>query len=412
MTAITEPASPVCLDPLGADHHGEASRLRSRGPVARVELPGGVAAWAVTHYDALGDLVRDPRISKDWRKWSAVREDLLPENWSLTGVVKVNNMFSADGEEHRRLRTAVTNVLTPLSVRALQPRLDQIVESLIRDLPQHVLKDGSVDLCRSFANLLPLNVISELLGVPGHLRPRLQKLTAMVFDHSVEGAEVSQTQSDILDAMAELVAYRTVHPGSDLISALVAARQADPNLLSEEELFSTAWLVASAGWETTRSLIINAQRALLKHPAQHAVALAGNEETWEAVVEETLRWDGPVGNILTRVALEDITIGDVTIPAGDAIVAPYSAVGRDVLRHGESADKFDITRIDKRHMAFGGGPHFCPGALLARREALTALPALNRAYPKMRLAVDDSTLPPIPSILSNSVLGLPVFLKP
>ncbi|WP_244943619.1 cytochrome P450 [Streptomyces inhibens] len=321
-------------------------------------------------------------------------------------------MFSADGEQHRRLRTAVTNALTPQSVRALQPRLDEIVATLVRDLPRNISEDGSVDLCRYFANPLPLNVICELLGVPEYLHSRIRDLTASVFDHTIQGDQVNNTQKEILRTMAELVTYRSDNHGKDLTSSLIVTRRENPELLTEEELYSTLWLVASAGHETTRNLLVNAVRALLKHPGQLAMAREGATGTWEAVVEETLRWDGPVGNILTRVALVDITIADVTIPAGEAIVAPYSAVGRDPLKYGEDAERFDITRKDKKHMAFGGGPHFCVGALLARREAVTALPALMCAYPHMRLAVDDTAPKPLPSMLSNSVMELPVHLMP
>ncbi|MEB3372201.1 cytochrome P450 [Saccharopolyspora mangrovi] len=124
-------------------------------------------------------------------------------------------------------------------------------------------------------------------------------------------------------------------------------------------------------------------------------------------VEETLRWDAPIGNFPARYPLEDITIGGVTIPRGEAIIAPYSGVGRDEAHHGPDAGRFDLTRVPERHLAFGGGPHFCLGAHLARLEAVEAVSALFARHPALALA-DDEPLSPVPSLFSNSVQQLRV----
>jgi cytochrome P450 len=156
-------------------------------------------------------------------------------------------------------------------------------------------------------------------------------------------------------------------------------------------------------------LIVNAVRALLTHPDQLALARAGDENTWAAVVEETLRWDASIGNVPARYPLEDIEIAGVTIPAGEAILAGFSAAGRDPEQHGPDAHVFDITRTQHKHLAFGdGGPHMCPGASLARHEATLALQALFTRYPALTLAVPAESLAPVPSMFSNSVRALPV----
>lgn len=151
-------------------------------------------------------------------------------------------------------------------------------------------------------------------------------------------------------------------------------------------------------------------RALLTHPDQLAIARSGGADTWAAVVEETLRWDAPIGNFPARYPREDITIAGVTIPAGEAILAPYSGAGRDPAQHGSDADRFDITRKPTKHLAFGGGPHLCLGAHLARMEAQIALPELFARYPDIRLAVAAEELRPVPSFFSNSAGSLPVLL--
>jgi 2-hydroxy-5-methyl-1-naphthoate 7-hydroxylase len=398
----------IPLDPTGSDHHGEAARLREAGPVVRVELPGGVRAWAVTRHDLLAELVADRRVSKDWHHWAAIRRGEIADDWPLVGMVKVTNMVTADGREHHRLRKFVTQTLTPRRVQGLRPRLERIVADLLDELPGHAAADGEVDLRAHFAYPVPMRVICELVGVPEEEREELRTLVDSIFRSTTPPAEVLRTQRDIYLLLGRLVAARHAAPGDDLTSALIAAQVDDPERLTDEELAGTIWLMLAAGHETTLSLIVNAVRALLTHPDQRDLALAGNADTWAAVVEETLRWDAPIGNFLARYPLEDLTLAGVTIPAGEAILAPYSGVGRDPGQHGDDAHRFDITREQRRHLAFGGGPHVCLGAGLARLEAGIALPALFARYPELRPARAD--LPPVPSLFSNSAAELPVHL--
>ncbi|MFI9557256.1 cytochrome P450 [Nonomuraea endophytica] len=399
----------ITLDPAGTDHHGEAARLREAGPVVRVELPGGVLAWAVTHHELLAELVADRRVSKDWRNWNAIRRGEIPDDWPLIGMVKVTNMVTADGREHHRLRKFVTQTLTPRRVQGMRPRLAQIVDELLDELPGHAAPDGTVDLRPHYAYPVPMRMICELVGVPEQERDELRTLVDSIFRSTTSPEEVLRTQRDIYLLLGRLVAGKHAAPGEDLTSALIAAQVDDPERLTDEELAGTIWLMLAAGHETTLSLIVNAVRALLTHPDQLALALKGDEATWAAVVEETLRWDAPIGNFMARYPLEDLTVAGVTIPAGEAVLAPYSAVGRDTAQHGEDAARFDITREQRRHLAFGGGPHVCLGAAPARLEAAVALPALFARYPEMSL--DAAQIPPVPSLFSNSAATLPVRLQ-
>jgi cytochrome P450 len=162
-----------------------------------------------------------------------------------------------------------------------------------------------------------------------------------------------------------------------------------------------------AGHGTTLNLITNAVRALLAHPGQLDLVRSGRA-TWSAVVEETLRWDSPVGQFPLRYAVEDIAIGGAVIPKGDAFLASYAAAGRDPERHGPDADRFDVTRPAGRHLTFGYGPHYCLGAPLARLEAEIALPALFARFPGLRAAGAPGEPEPLPSMVSNSVQVFPV----
>ncbi|OQO93603.1 cytochrome [Saccharomonospora piscinae] len=410
--AATDQDVPVVpLDPSGADHHGEAAKLRELGPVVRVVLPGEVPAWAVTEHALLADLVTDPRVSKDWRNWEAVRSGQITDDWPLVGMIKVTNMVTADGAEHHRLRKPLTRTFTRGRVEAMRPRITAIIDALLDELPGHADADGVVDLRQWYAYPVPMQVICELVDVPESWRPRLRELVDSIFRTDTTSEEVVRTQRERLELLHRLVDLHREEPGDDLTSALITTQREDADALTDEELVDSLWLLLTAGHETTLSLIANAVRALLTHPDQLEIARAGDEDTWAAVVEETLRWDAPIGNFPARYPLEDITIAGVTIPKGDAILAPYSGVGRDPAQHGPDADRFDITRTQAKHLSFGGGPHICLGAHLARWEARIALPRLFERYPGLSLAAEASSLPAVPSLFSNSAASLPVRLS-
>jgi cytochrome P450 len=400
----------ITLDPSGTDHHGEAAQLRELGPAAPVMLPGGVSAWAVSRHAELDALVRDSRISKDWHGWTACQRGEIPEGWPLSGMVFVSNMIAADAAEHLRLRRPVTRALTPRRVQALRPGIEAITSTLLDALPSRAGADGTVDLRQHFAYPVPMQVICEMLGVPGPWRDRLRTLVDSLFRTDTTPEEAARTGQGRDQMLADLIDLRTREPGDDLTSALIAARQDGHATLTDEELAHTLWVLLAAGHETTLSLITNAARALLTHPDQRELAVSGG--LWDAVVEETMRWDAPIGNFMARFPVEDIEITGVTIPAGDPILACYSAAGRDPRQYGDAAASFDLTRATSHHLSFGGGPHACPGASLARAEAAIAIRMLFTRYPDLTLAVPPDELPPVPSLFTNSVTVLPVRLGP
>ncbi len=211
--------------------------------------------------------------------------------------------------------------------------------------------------------------------------------------------------------MADTVAAKRAVPGGDLTSALIEA-SANGDRLTDQEIVSTLQLMVAAGHETTISLIVNAVVNLSAHPGQRAQVLSGGAE-WSAVVEETLRHSAPTSHVLIRFATADVPVGDRILPAGDALIVSYGAIGRDEKAHGPSAGVFDITRETKiRHISFGHGPHVCPGAALSRLEAAVALPALYGRFPDLDLAVPVSELRHKPVVTQNDLFELPVRLTP
>ncbi|MGW3864483.1 cytochrome P450, partial [Streptomyces sp. NPDC005047] len=194
-----------------------------------------------------------------------------------------------------------------------------------------------------------------------------------------------------------------------LTSALIEASE-NGDHLTDAEIVSTLQLMVAAGHETTISLIVNSVVNLSTHPEQRDLVLSGKAD-WSAVIEETLRWSTPTSHVLIRFATEDVPVGDRVIPAGDALIVSYGALGRDERAHGPTAGAFDITRTsENRHISFGHGPHVCPGAALSRLEAGVALPALYARFPDLDLAVPAAELRNKPVVTQNDLFELPVKL--
>ncbi|MGX1128077.1 cytochrome P450 [Streptomyces glaucescens] len=397
----------IPLDPFVTDLDGESAKLRAAGPLAAVELPGGVPVWAVTRHAEAKALLTDPRLVKDINRWGAWQRGEIPADWPLIGLANPGrSMLTVDGADHRRLRTLVAQALTPRRVEEMRARITELTERLLDALPADA---DVVDLKAAFAYPLPMYVVADLMGIDEARLPRLKVLFEKFFSTQTPPDEVVATLMELAGIMAETVAAKRAAPGDDLTSALVLASE-DGDRLTDEEIVSTLQLMVAAGHETTISLIVNAVVNLSTHPDQRALVLSG-EVPWSAVIEETLRYATPTSHVLIRFATEDVPVGDKVIPAGDALIVSYGAIGRDELAHGPTAGDFDVTRETRtRHISFGHGPHVCPGAALSRLEAGVALPALYARFPRLDLAVPASALRNKPVVTQNDLFELPVRL--
>ncbi|MEV6013330.1 cytochrome P450 [Streptomyces sp. NPDC051976] len=403
------------MDPTGATLQEDAAALRESAAACPVLLPGDVPAMIISRYQELRDFLADPKVAKNARHFAAFQEGRIPAQWQLNAFALANGMTTADGDDHRRLRGLATKAFTPRRVAAMRPWIEALAAELLAALPGHAAADGVVDLRRHFAYPLPMGVICELLGVDTTYRDRLHLLTHRLVSTSSTAAAAMAAQGEIHAILGQVVTDRRKRPGDDLTSALIAARDDEAARggegagLSDSELTGTLLLMIVAGHETTLNLITNAVRALSGHPDQLALVLAG-DASWDAVVEETLRWDSPVANFPFRYPTSDLVVDGTPVPRGTAVLAAYAAAGRDPREYGPDAARFDITRADTRHLAFGHGAHYCLGAPLARLEAVIALRALYTAHPGLTLAVPDDTLEPLPGFIGNSVAALPVRL--
>ena len=399
----------IVLDPFVGDLDGESARLREAGPLAAVELPGGVPVWAVTRHAEAKQLLTDPRLVKDINVWGAWQRGEIPADWPLIGLANPGrSMLTVDGSDHRRMRTLVAQALTPRRVEQMRERIAKRTQGLLDGLDGDEVE---VDLKAAFAYPLPMYVIADLMGIAEDQLPRLKELFEKFFSTQTPPAEVIATLTELAGIMAATVAAKRAEPGDDLTSALIAASE-NGDHLTDEEIVSTLQLMVAAGHETTISLIVNAVVNLSTHPVQRALVLAG-EADWSSVVEETLRHSTPTSHVLIRFATEDVQVGDKVLPAGDALIVSYAALGRDEQAHGPTAGEFDITRTsENRHISFGHGPHVCPGAALSRLEADVALPALYERFPHLDLAVPAAELRNKPVVTQNDIFELPVKLTP
>lgn len=419
------PRLPYRLDPAGGCPHAELARLRALGDVVDVELPGGVPGVAVVGHDTLRQLLAHPDVAKAPEHFGALREGRVPEGWPLLAFIATPGLLIADGADHRRLRTVVNRAFTPRRAEALRPRIVELTARLLDGVASAATHSSTapassahsstasasaeIDLRRLFAEPLPMAVICELLGVDAEYWDEAHVLSNQVISTDSTPAEAIAANRELFQLMATVVERRTAEPGPDLTSALIGARAQDGDRLSTEELVGTLMTLTVAGNETVTHLITNAVRALSAHPEELERVRSGSIG-WPDVVEETLRWDGPVGFFPFRFPVRDLELGGRLIPAGTAVLAGYTAAGRDTAGFGPRAGAFHPTAASAGHLSFGHGVHFCLGAPLARLEGAVALEQLYTRFPDLALAVPDDDVPRFGSFVNNGVRHLPVRL--
>jgi cytochrome P450 len=385
--------------------------LVAKGPVVRVRNAVGTEIYLITGWAEGLAALNDPRIAKGSQYMQAALAKTGksgPSSGFPISGAQAGNLLNTDAPEHTRLRSLVNLAFSPRRLEALRT----MIETMVDDLIDAMRGRDTADLIADFAYPIGITVICTMLGVPEERRADFRQWAAwaMTPGHS----DQEQGMALLQDYLAKLIEIkRAAVPVSalpdeqpDLLSAMIAARNAK-DALSDDELRSMAYLLLIAGHETTVGLIGNTLLHLLRNPEQLAL-LRADAALVKQAVEETLRYDGSVHRTTFRVTIEDVTIGDTTIPSGSFVQVLIAALNRDPARF-EDPDRFDITRTIKQHLAFGYGPHFCLGSHLARMEAQTAVGRVVKAFPQIALACAAEDIPWVSTVIRGAQ-SMPVNL--
>src|SRR5262245_16528812 len=344
------------------------TRLRAEAPFYRTTLPDRQVAWLVSRYEDVLMVLKDERFAKD--RFNIITPEQRAKMPWMPGLLKplAHNMLDQDGANHTRLRTLVHKAFTPRLIERLRERIQAVCDELLNAAQPN----RRIDLIREYALPVPVTIISELLGVPPQDRHKFQAWSKRIVSSSSSGDLLLALPAIwlFIRYLRRLFQLRRADPQDDLITALVQAEEAG-DALSEDELLGMVFLLLVAGHETTVNLIGSGTLALLQHPEQLDL-LRRNPTLIKPAIEELLRYTSPVDIATERFAREDITIGEVTIPRGEQVLAVLGSANRDEQQF-TNPDTLDITREPNKHLAFGHGIHFCLGAPLARLEGQVAV---------------------------------------
>jgi cytochrome P450 len=387
----------VEFDPYAYEIHEDPypvyAELRAHAPVYRNERQG---FWALSrHADVLAAFRDTARFSN--------RNGVSLDPAAATPDAQATMSFLAmDPPRHTRMRALVSRAFTPRRVSDLEPR--------VRDLARHYLSrvaaDGRCDFIDDFAGRLPMDVISEMLGVPPSDRDELRRWADAVVHR--DAGEMNLPLSAI-EAAANLLGYfegmvrrRRGAKGGDLTAALLEA-EIDGDRLNAAEVIGFLFLMIIAGNETTTKLLGNAMYWLWRNPDQRALVRRDTSlvTRW---VEETLRYDGST-QALGRTLAADVELHGARMREGDRVVLLIGSANRDesVFPH---ASRYDILRDTGELLSFGHGTHFCLGAALARLEARVALEEVLARFPDYE--IDTNGIVRVHSVNVRGFAKLPI----
>ena len=366
----------------GLDAFSLYAGLRERDPVRPVRVASGGQVYLIARYEDVRRVFNDAVFSRV----ALQREDatvLIPAS-RIPGTI-----LNMDPPDHTRMRKLIARAFTTGAVERMRPRVQQITDELVDRMTE---QGPPVDFVASFAAVLPAIVISDMLGVPGEDRDRLREwleISLSAGAHPPE--EIQAALGQLREYLTDLIAAKRATPADDLLSALIAARDEDDKL-SEAELVSTLFILVAGGYETTAGLLANSIVMLSYHHPDQLALLRDKPELIPGAVEELLRYVPMSWCGSERMALEEVELSGVRIPAGATVVPLIYSGNRDEALIAEP-DRLDLTRpAHTPHLGFGHGIHHCLGAPLGRLELQTAFATLLRRLPGLRPAVPESEL--------------------
>jgi cytochrome P450 len=386
---------------MSAEREGIFATLRDESPITFFEepdytdpdtgiayLPPGPGYWAVTRYDDAMQVSRDPGT---FHSAPSVNIGDIPAEVAEW----LGSMINMDAPKHTKLRLIVNRGFTPRQVA----RIEELVHEQAQEIVDRLAELGDCDFVTEVAAALPLQIICDMMGIPRADNQRIFELTNIILGFT--DPEYASTGDDLLGAGMELFQYglslaedRAANPQDDITTTLMHAEITDDNgthRLTPSELGSFFLLLVVAGNETTRNAISHGLLALTQFPDERAKLLGDFETVGPTAVEEIVRWATPVVHF-RRTAITDTEVGGQPIAAGEKVVLFYNSANRDE-RVFPDPYRFDVTRTPNEHVGFGaGGPHFCLGANLARREIRVMLEELFRRFPDIHASGEPELL--------------------
>jgi cytochrome P450 len=343
--------------------------------------------WCFSDFKSVSALLRDKRFGREILHVATREEIGLPPPKPHTAdfdLTEQHSLLNLEPPAHTRLRTLVNRAFVSRQVELLRPRIRQLAHEIIDEFEG----EDSVDLIKAFAAPIPAIVIAEMIGLPADSAPMLlnwsnRMVTMYMYNVSHETElDANQAAADFVAYLREIIAERRKAPKEDLLSHMLTSDR-DGDVLSDDEVMSTAILLLNAGHEATVHTTGNGVKSILESGLD-SQALFATPEQAERTVEECLRFDAPL-HMFTRYALMDTEVEGIRLRKGDVIGLMLGAANRDPARFAD-ADRFDPFRTDGANVSFGAGIHFCIGAPLARIELQEAMKVLFERLPKLRIA--------------------------
>jgi cytochrome P450 len=343
--------------------------LRCEHPVYRNEERG---FWALSRFADVQETARN------WRSFTSTQGSDIDIDPDFFGP---GDFINSDPPRHSRMRGVLREFFSLPVLRSLEP----LIATRVRALLNPLIARGGGEFVSEVCTRLPLSVICGLLGLPVDDEGRLTGLMHDVLERTPGSSKVPDralaAKRGLEEYVREIAAGRREQPRDDMLSAIVAAEKA--GTIAPDEVTGMTLLMLLAGWETSSVLAANAVWLLALHPEQRRL-LAEQPASIPAAIEEMLRFESPAQQH-TRVASTEVELHGQTIPAGERIVLLWAAANRDEDRW-PGADRFDVRRERKRHLAFGEGIHHCIGAPLARLEAKVLLEHLLACGPSFEVS--------------------------
>jgi cytochrome P450 len=384
--------------------------LRDDAPVRFFEEPElenmerGPGYFAVTRYDDVWHASRNPQLFSSARGGTNIG-DLPPEMVEFFG-----SMINMDDPKHFRLRTIVSRGFTPKEVGKVEGYVRDKAKALVDDVLER-FPDGECDFVEQLAAPLPLKVICEMMGIPAEDERQVFAWTNTILGLG-DPEYVTSLEQFMGDALAmwqyahQLGEDRRANPRDDITSAMMAA-ELDGDQLTAQEFGSFFILLVVAGNETTRNAISHGMRALTLHPEQRRLWWDDFDGLSRTATEEIVRWASPVIHF-RRTATEATEIAGVPIAEGQKVVLWYNSANRDE-RKFDDPFTFDVRRDPNPQVGFGaGGPHFCLGANLARREITVMFDEIRRRLPNLQITGEPALLE---SSFINGIKRMPCAWK-